>query len=102
MTGLRTMTVEAMEAATQAGGALVRRALLILAAALIVAAMMAASAMPATAKVFPDKPGQNGGGPPIASSGPAKNSSSAVNHDSDGACVTHSGKNAGKQTGGGC
>jgi hypothetical protein len=26
MTGLRTMTVEAMEAATQAGGALVRRA----------------------------------------------------------------------------
>jgi hypothetical protein len=101
MTGLRAMTVEAMEEAAQAGEAF-RRALLVLGAALIVAAMMAASAMPAMAKVTSEKPCQNGGGPPAVSEGLGKNGSSSVFHGSDGACVAHFGKNTGKRTGGGC
>jgi hypothetical protein len=52
---------------SKGGGALLRRVLLLVTVAAVMAVLMVASAMPAMAKVFPLKPGQSGGGPPLFS-----------------------------------
>ncbi len=44
-----------------------RRVISLLAVMVVMAAMVVASAMPAMAGVFPEKPGQRGGGPPLFS-----------------------------------
>ena len=95
------MTTKTTTATEGQGGValMLRRAILLLAVAALVAAMVAVSAMPAMAKVIPEKPGQNGGGPPGFSGGPGKNVSSEVVHEPDGACVVHFG---GRRTGGAC
>jgi hypothetical protein len=59
--------------------------MLLVVMALVMAAVMLAMVMPAMAKVFPENPGQNGGGPPTASGGIG----GAVDEKNNGSIVLH-------------
>jgi len=57
-------------AAEEKGGSMLRRMILVLLVAALMAAVVALSALPTMAEVSPEKPGQNGGGPPTVSGSP--------------------------------